>query len=134
MRMALKISSLSASLVMFVVGADFPAQAQFMTSYPAIIVVPPPAQNYAVVKPANRSAAADKLKASVDPPETRRDSEIPRPDARSLDCRRPRAAAFPTMSTVAIRNDPSRRLRSSAGMRKWQSLADGWTCDGRDGC
>jgi hypothetical protein len=40
MRMALEISSLSASLVMFVVGADFPAQAQFMTSYPAIIVVP----------------------------------------------------------------------------------------------
>jgi hypothetical protein len=37
MRMALKISSLSASLVMFVVGADFPAQAQFMTSYPAIL-------------------------------------------------------------------------------------------------
>ena len=69
MRMALKISSLSASLVMFVVGADFPAQAQFMTSYPAVIVVPPPTQNYAVVKPANRSAAADKLKASVDPPE-----------------------------------------------------------------
>ena len=45
MRMALEISSLSASLVMFVVGADFPAQAQFMTSYPAIIVVPPRAQN-----------------------------------------------------------------------------------------
>jgi hypothetical protein len=68
MRMALKISSLSASLVMFVVSADFPAQAQFMTSYPAIIVVPP-AQNYEVVNPANRSAAPDKLKASVDPPE-----------------------------------------------------------------
>ena len=68
MRMALKISSLSASLVMFVVGADFPAQAQFMTSYPAIIVVPPPGQNYAVVKPTDRSTAPDKLKASVDTP------------------------------------------------------------------
>ena len=96
--MALKISSLSASLVMFVVGADSPALAQFMTSYPAIIVVPPPAQNYAVVKPANRSAGADKAKEhSTSTHRNRRDSEIPRPDARSLDCqRRPRAAAFPT--------------------------------------
>ena len=80
MRMAPKISSLSASLVMFV-GADFPAHAQFMMSYPAIIVVPPPAQNYAVVKPANRSAAADKLKASVDPPEP---AETPKYQGRSL--------------------------------------------------
>ena len=68
MRMALKISSLTASLVMFALGSTLPAQAQFMTSFPAIIIVPPPTQNYAVAKPANRSAAPDKLKASVDPP------------------------------------------------------------------
>ena len=80
MRMALKISSLSASLVMVVVGADAPAQAQFMASYPAIVVVPPPAQNYAVVKPANRSAAADKLKASVDP----EPAETPKYQGRTL--------------------------------------------------
>ena len=81
MRMALKISSLSASLVMFVVGADFPAQAQFMTSYPAIIVVPPPAQNYAVVKPSNRSGAPDKLKAYVDPSEP---AETPKYQGRTI--------------------------------------------------
>jgi len=65
--MALKISILSVSLLMFALGSALPAQAQFMMSYPAIIVVPP-AQNYAVAKPANRSAAPNKLKASVDPP------------------------------------------------------------------
>ena len=58
MRMALKISSFSASLVMFVVGADFPAQAQFMTSYPAIIVVPPPAQNLALLHLASNGSFA----------------------------------------------------------------------------
>jgi hypothetical protein len=36
-----------------------------------------------------------------------------------------KAVSFPTMSTVAIRNDPSRRLRSSAGMRKYRPFADG---------
>ena len=81
MRMAPKFSSLSASVVMFVVGADFPVQAQIMTSYPVIIVVPPPAQNYAVVKPANRSAAPDKLKASVDPPEP---AETPKYQGRTI--------------------------------------------------
>ena len=40
MRMALKISSLTASLVMFALGSTLPAQAQFMTSFPAIIIVP----------------------------------------------------------------------------------------------
>ena len=63
MRMALKISSLSASLVMFVVGADSPALAQFMTSYPAIIVVPPPAQVYNDQAANGRGADA---RASVD--------------------------------------------------------------------
>jgi hypothetical protein len=66
--MVLKISTLSVSLVMFALGPALPARAQFMMSYPAVIVVPPPAQNYAVAKPANRSTAPDKLKASVDPP------------------------------------------------------------------
>jgi hypothetical protein len=66
MRMALKISSLTASLVMFALGSTLPAQAQFMTSFPAIIIVPPPTQNYAVAKPTDRSP--DKLKASVDTP------------------------------------------------------------------
>jgi hypothetical protein len=68
MRMALKISSLTASLVMFALGSTLPAQAQFMTSFPAIIIVPPPTQNYAVAKPTDRSTAPDKLKASVDTP------------------------------------------------------------------
>jgi hypothetical protein len=66
--MAPKIFILSVSLVMFALGSALPAQAQFMTSFSAVIVVPPPAQNYAVAKPANRSTAPDKLKASVDPP------------------------------------------------------------------
>ena len=57
---------LSVSLLMFALGSALPAQAQFMMSYPAIIVVPP-AQNYAV-KSTNRPTAPDKLKALVDPP------------------------------------------------------------------
>jgi hypothetical protein len=66
--MALKIISiLSGSLVMFALGSALPAQAQFMTSFPALIIVPPPAQNYAGAKPAARATAPDKLKASVDP-------------------------------------------------------------------
>jgi hypothetical protein len=66
--MALKISFLSKSLVMFALGSAFPAQAQFMTSFPAVIIVPPPAQNYPMAKPATRSTPPDKLKASIDPP------------------------------------------------------------------
>ena len=65
--MVLKISILSISLVMFALGPALPARAQFM-SFPAVIVVPPPAQHYAAAKPANRSTAPDKLKASIDPP------------------------------------------------------------------
>jgi hypothetical protein len=52
-----------------------------MTSYPAIIVVPPPGQNYAVVKPSNRSGAPDKLKAYVDPPEP---AETPKYQGRTI--------------------------------------------------
>ena len=66
--MALKISFLSVSLVIFALGSALSAQAQFMTSFPAVIIVPPPAQNYAMTKPANRSTAPDKLKASIDAP------------------------------------------------------------------
>jgi|HubBroStandDraft_6_1064221.scaffolds.fasta_scaffold1081890_1 hypothetical protein len=62
--MVLKISTLSVSLVMFALGPALPARAQFMMSYPAVIIV----QNYAVAKPNNRQTAPDKLKASVDPP------------------------------------------------------------------
>ena len=95
--MALKISILSVSLVMFALGSALPAQAQFMMSYPAIIVVPP-AQNYAVAKPANRSAAPDKLKASVDPPAPAQ-TTISRPDRRSLDGCRPRPV-FPIRVSI----------------------------------
>ena len=67
--MTTKVSCLRVTLVMYALGAPFPAQAQFMTSFPAIIVIPPPAQNYAVAKPTNRSATPDRLKAAVDAPE-----------------------------------------------------------------
>ena len=68
--MGLKISFLSESLVMFALGSALPApaQAQFMTSFPAVVIVPPPAQNYPAAKPANKSTAPDKLKASIDRP------------------------------------------------------------------
>jgi hypothetical protein len=66
--MALKISVLGLGLAVFALGSAPPARAQFMTSFPAVIIVPPPAQNYPAAKPANRSTAPDKLKASVDPP------------------------------------------------------------------
>jgi hypothetical protein len=68
MRMALKISSLTASLAMFALDSTLPAQAQFMTSFPVIIIVPPPTQNYAVAKPTDRSTAPDRLRASFDTP------------------------------------------------------------------
>lgn len=52
-----------ASLVTFALGAALPAQAQFMTSFPAIIIVPP-AQNSVAPNP-NRTAAPDKTRASI---------------------------------------------------------------------
>ena len=67
--MARKGNGSSAGLVMVALGAACPAQAQFMTGYPAVIVVPPPAQNYAVPKRAGQPAAPDKLKAFVDDPD-----------------------------------------------------------------
>ena len=66
--MAQKISTLGVSLAVLVLGSALPARAQFMTSFPAVIIVPPPAQNYAGAKPANRSTAPDKLKATTDTP------------------------------------------------------------------
>ena len=66
--MALKISYLGVSLAVLALGSALPARAQFMTSFPAIIIVPAPTQNYAVAKPTDRSTAPDKLKASVDTP------------------------------------------------------------------
>ncbi len=79
--MAQKTPRLRVSLVMVALGAAFPAQAQFMTGFPAVIIVPPPAQNYAVAKPADRSAAPDRLKASVDPPEP---AQTPKYQGRTL--------------------------------------------------
>lgn len=67
--MATKISCLRVTLVMYALGAPFPAQAQFMTSLPPVIVIPPPTQNYTGVKSTNRSATPDRLKAAVDAPE-----------------------------------------------------------------
>ena len=52
-----------ASLATFVFGAALPAEAQFMTSFPAIIVVPP-AQNSVMPNPV-RTGATDKTRASV---------------------------------------------------------------------
>jgi hypothetical protein len=66
--MALKITFLGVGLAVFALGSALPARAQFMTSFPAIIIVPPPAQNYPGAKPADRSTAPDKLKASADGP------------------------------------------------------------------
>jgi hypothetical protein len=66
--MALKISFLGVGLAVFALGSALPARAQFMASFPAVIIVPPQAQNYPGVKPAIRSTAPDKLKASADTP------------------------------------------------------------------
>ncbi len=40
-----------AACVAFALGATAPAEAQFMTNYPVIIVPPPPAQNMIVPRP-----------------------------------------------------------------------------------
>ena len=53
----------------FAVAASAPAEAQFMTSYPAIIVVPPPAQNYVMPKPAPKPTPAKPI-TSAPPPDT----------------------------------------------------------------
>ncbi len=39
-----------------VVAAGAPAQAQFMSNYPALIIIPPPAQNLVMPKPAPKPA------------------------------------------------------------------------------
>jgi hypothetical protein len=42
---------LAAGVALFALGAPFPASAQIFSNYP-VIIVPPPAQNYALPKPA----------------------------------------------------------------------------------
>jgi hypothetical protein len=46
---------------MFAFGAPFPAHGQFMSNYP-IIIVPPPAQEYVLPKPAPKSPPPDRPK------------------------------------------------------------------------
>jgi hypothetical protein len=41
----------AAGVALFALGAPFPACAQMISNYP-VIIVPPPAQNYAMPKPA----------------------------------------------------------------------------------
>ena len=42
---------IAAGVALFAFGAPFPACAQFISNYP-VIIVPPPAQNYVLPKPA----------------------------------------------------------------------------------
>jgi hypothetical protein len=120
MRMALKISSLTASVVMFALGSTLPAQAQFMTSFPAIIIVPPPTQNYAVAKPTDRSTAPDKLKASVDTPALVQTS-IYQGHRRSLDHCGPRETSRSTGQPAAASNPQLQRPRS---LSQWPLQVD----------
>ena len=86
MRMALKISSLTASLVMFALGSALPAEAQFMMSYPAIIVVPP--AQLCSGEARQQVGGARQAKSFRRPTGARADDNISRPDRRSLDgCR-----------------------------------------------
>jgi hypothetical protein len=55
----------AAGLALFAFGASFPACGQFI--YPPVLVIPPPAQNYAAPKPASRPPP-DKLKPADTPP------------------------------------------------------------------
>ena len=57
----------AAGLVFFSAGAPLPVSAQFI--YPPVLVVPPPAQNYAP-KPVTRPPPPDKPKPTDTPPQT----------------------------------------------------------------
>ena len=57
------------SLSVILSGAAAPALAQFAPNYP-VIIVPPPAQNYAAPKPESRTAAPSKPKPSTDEPQS----------------------------------------------------------------
>jgi hypothetical protein len=52
-----KLFGAVAGLVLPVV-AGAPADAQFMSSYPVVIVVPPPAQNFVMPKPAPKPSTS----------------------------------------------------------------------------
>ena len=56
------------SLSVILSGAAAPALAQFAPNYP-VIIVPPPAQNYAAPKPESRTAAPSKPKPPADTPQ-----------------------------------------------------------------
>ena len=66
--MTAKVLGLTIVLVALVLGATFPARGQFAPNYP-VIIVPPPAQNYAAPKPAPKSTTPDKPKPSASAPE-----------------------------------------------------------------
>ena len=60
----------AAGVALIAFGAPFPAFGQF--SYPPLIVVPPPAQEYAAPKPAPEASRPAKPKPPADtPPQTR---------------------------------------------------------------
>jgi hypothetical protein len=66
--MKTKAVRFAAGLALLAAGAPFPASSQFF--YPPIVIVPPPAQDYANPKPASRPAP-DKPKPADTPPQTK---------------------------------------------------------------
>lgn len=66
--MTTKVLGLTISLALIAMGAASPARGQFMSNYP-VIIVPPPAQNYAAPKPSPKATPRDRAKSSTDSPE-----------------------------------------------------------------
>jgi hypothetical protein len=58
---------LAAGVGLFAFGAPFPACGQFFSNYP-VIIVPPPAQNYVVPKPAPKQLPDKSKPADPSPP------------------------------------------------------------------
>jgi hypothetical protein len=59
-----KIYGLTACLALAAIWSNTPAQAQFMTNYPVIIVPPPPAQNMVMPRPKPAPRAAPPVPAA----------------------------------------------------------------------
>jgi hypothetical protein len=70
--MTTKVHGFAIALTAIALGATCPAWGQFMSNYP-VIIVPPPAQNYATPKPTPKRAAPDKPKP---PPDSAQDPPV----------------------------------------------------------
>ncbi len=64
--MKTKAFRIASGVALLAFGAPIPACAQFFSNYP-VIIVPPPAQNYALPKPAPKAPPPEKPKPADNP-------------------------------------------------------------------